>query len=702
MARVSGPLKSSVNAGEFARQLLGRVNVKQYYSAAKRMLGFEPQALSGFLLAPGSRHIGVVPNGVCRKGILNVDTELSYTLVFTSGRVDIWRSDGVKVVTNLAIPEATPARLPDFEFYGEANTFGIFHTDLTTGKRLTRNPSNDTIWALDDWPLENIPEEDLGGTYTKTDDEWQFHIRWTVDTPAIVVVVTVDGQSTNAVTLLHAGNPVKPEDATFAEWIDFRDAVGVAVQALPGFSAGVSMSEGSGVINNTRTFRITFGGPLSGAEYQFDMQVTNTSDASALSTHAKVGKTEGEPLVSATRGGFAGMTLYQDRAVYWGPKAKSAALAMSRTGEYFDLNKESQADSGARLEALRSSTGEAILHVVDATYLLIFTERAEYFASNRTIKRNEPLNFVRASGIGSRRGCRPAVLEGYVYFISKDGGRLYRTSYDAVSEAFAPEPVNDFNGDLVSGIVRMEVQRKSGAMTSDRLWLLREDGRLVLGKPNVAQEILLSACEWQVNGGGFVRGIAVDGNDKLWITVERNGQTFEEIVEEEDVNFLQGAYHLTTDLTGQASGLAALEGKSVWALIDGDALGPFTVSSGAIGTDEPSRPAVIGLWSRPIFESMPYVRVLPNDDVVRRPGKVSSAKFYIIDTTSIAIGANGLPAKDCDLNLASDDLLAPRVGLTGHLSVIGLKGACMDPTITITQARPGWLNVRDFIPGLKL
>ncbi|MCT7662326.1 hypothetical protein [Shinella kummerowiae] len=702
MARIAGGLKSSLNAGQFAERLLGRVNVKQYYSAAKRMVGIEPVPQSGFQLLPGTRRMGLLIGAAFRKGILKVSPDLSYTLVFSPGRVDIFRSDGVRVVTNLTIGSITADRIPEMNFYGEADTFGVFHPDIPGGVRLVRNASDDTNWTVSTWPFTALPEVDLGGTYTKTPDVWTLYIRWAGTASDLAFTFSVDGQPTGTIALLDTvtGLPADPDDAT-ADWAGLATQIQTALRALPSMNVGVTVALTASA-NRYRTYTVTFGGTLAGSEYQFDGMVVNTSEASALVSHAEIGKTAGEPLVSTDKGGFSGMELYQDRAVYWAPRARKSAMAMSRTGEYFDLDIEVQADNGARLEALRSDTGEAILHVVDATYLLVFTERGEYFASNRTIKRNEPLNFVRASGIGTRASCRPVVLEGSVYFVSRDGGRLYRTSYDAVTEAFDPQPVNDLNDDLVSGIVDMVVQRKSGLMKSDRIWLLREDGRLVRGAPNIAQEIDFSACEWAVAGGGTVRAIGVDVKDQLWLTVQRGNAITEEIAEEESINLLQCALSVTTDLTGLATGLSQLEGRVVWAMIDNDFHGPFTVTGGQIQTDIPSRPAVVGLWAVPLFESMPYVRVLPNDDVVRRPGKVGSARLYVIETGSIAIGANGRPAKDVPLNRASDNLDGPKKNFTGHLQVAGLIGACMDPTLVITQTRPGRLSVRDYIPGVKL
>lgn len=692
MARVAGQLKSSANAGQLSASLYGKVNLKQYYSGAKRMLGVEAIPQSGFSLLPGSVLAGGAPAVAVVQTTLKVSAAVSYTFFFMVGQVEIWRQDMVKVAT-VAMPQITTDILPELEFYGEANTIGIFHQSIWSGLRLLRDPANDANWTVSDWPFAFIPDVDLGGVYTKTNDVWEIYFRWGSAVADLVVSITVEGQTTQAVAM---GAPPGSGD-----WNVFRGKIQTAISALPGFGAGVAVTYLGGEGAYRRVI-VTFGGVLAGAEYDFDVSVVNTSDASALSSHAEIGETDGEPLISAARGGFSGMENFQDRSIYFAPAAKPAALAMSRNGEYFDLNIESQNEAAARLEALRTEESETVLYVMDATYLLAFTNRAEYFASNRTIERNKPLNWVRASDIGTKKGCKPVLLEGTVYFISRDGGRLYSANYDAVSEAFRPEPVNDLCDDLVSNVKQMLVQRKSGGMSADRMWMLREDGRLVACAANVSQDIRLAACEWPIAGNGFVHAMSVDGQDRVWLTVERGGIYTRELLTEQDKSLFQMTIATSSDLTGQVGGLAAFNGRTVWAEIAGDVHGPFTVIGGVIATDVPVAAVLVGLWTAPVFDSMPFVRVLPNDDVVRRPGKVVSARLYVQDTASLAIGANGRPARDVPLQRMSDDLAAPKRNFTGHVPVAGLIGACMDPTITITQIRPGRLRIRDYIAGVKL
>ncbi|PZU23918.1 MAG: hypothetical protein DI589_06585 [Shinella sp.] len=706
MSRVSGAFKSSVNAGQLSSSLYGKVSLKQYYSGAKVMAGFEPIPQSGFSLLPGSAYIGPVASGTCAKGVLNVSATLSYTLIFTAGSVDIWRNDRVKVAT-VALAVITADMLPELRFFGEANTVGIFHPSLWNGIRLLRDAANDALWTVDVWPYANIPELDLGGTYAKTSDVWQLYVRWADEVESYSVSISIDGTVSGAVTLSNGGVAVDPDAASDADWTAFAVALQTEARSLPGMSTGLTVARNTAEDGTRyRVFTITFGGDLQGDEYDVIVSVLNTASASALVSHQTIGETEGEPLISASRDGFAGMAMFQDRAIYYAPAARGAAMAFSQPGEYFNLNIKSQATNAPRLEALRSETSEQIYHVIDAAYLVAFTDQAEYFASNRTIKLNEPMNWVRSSSIGSKRSCPPVLLEGSVYFVSADGGRLYRNNYDAVGETFQPKPVNDLNGsesdDLVRDIRAMAVQRKRGAMASDRLWILREDGRLVCGIVNVGQDIELAACEWVVAGGGSVKAIAVDGQENVWLTVDRGGVVTEEMLEEEGEQLFQKAVSVVTDLTGQASGLAVLNGRTVWAEIDNDVFGPFTVSAGAIETGQAGKTAKIGLWQAPVYESMPFVRVLQNDDVVRRPGKVVAVRLYVKDTASLAVGANGRAAKDVSLSRMSDDLDAAKVNFTGHVPVAGLIGACMDPTVTISQVRPGRIRVRDYVPGVKL
>ena len=697
MKKSVGPLQSSMNAGQLAADLGGKVGIKQYYSAAKVMRGVEPIIQSGCRLLPGTAYIDKLTAAAVKHAVLRVSAALSYTLIFEAGKVSIYRNDRVRVAV-LAMPEITAAMLPSLQFYGQSNTVGIFHPDLALGRRLLRNAANDTIWTASDWPYENIPRVILDGSYTKTDDVWYVNIHWVSTAPALSLAFKVEGQQLDAVRM-----SVIPASASAADWNAFCAALQTKIAALPGFASGATVSRRNSD-NVSAELSITFSGALSGSEYAVTGDITNTADASLLMTHYTVGETIGEPLISATRKGFAGMGMFQDRAIYFAPAAKTAAINMSEAGEYFNLNIKAVSDNAARLEALRSETSEVIRTVYDNGYLVVFTDQGEWFCTNRTVSRNEAMNFVNSSKIGIMNNCLPAEIEAKLYFVSADGGTLYKVEYDDIATTFSPLARNDLNGDLLSKMKRMVVQRKTIYTPKPRLWVLRQDGRVAVVVIDENQEVF-SACEYPIHNGGIVHDISVDGDENVWITVQRGASLFVEVLEPTGFNLFQGARVLALDSSGRVS-LPELfwSNASIWAEDATDIYGPFAVLTDGGGTyiqtDMPSISIKMGIWEPPVYESMPYVKVTGNDEVIRRPARVAGAQLYIMDTQSIAIGANGQPAKNVPLNKATDDL-SSGVQRSGHIFVAGLKGVAMDATITITQKRPGRLRIRDYIPVVK-
>lgn len=704
--RNQGPLKSSLNAGELSPELYGKVGLKQYYSGARRLINLEPVPQAGCRLAPGTAYVAEALSEECRMFCLKVTANLSYMLVLTDERIRIYRTSNFALVKIIVSSRIMASRLDEYEFYGEANTVGIFHEDDDAGIRLFRNEADETDWTFGDWPYGTVPKVDLGGSYSTTADIWYIYIRYIESTARLTVSLTVDGETTEAVEFVDAtsGDPKPPSSgggATTADYNLFADNIAAAINALPSISTGVTCVYLPGeTAPFYRVLRVTFAGASSGVEYEFDCQVVNTSDASTLVAHTQTGETALENLISVSKGGFGGMMLYQDRAVYFAAKAERASICMSKTGEYFDLDITKTGDNTARLERLRTETSQQILSVTEDAYLLVFTDQGEWFINNRVIKQTEPLNFVLASEIGTKKGVMPQKFDGRTMFISRDGSSLYSIKYDAVSESFVPTQEDLLATHLVVKVKRQWVQRKIAGSTMPRDWLLRSDGRLVLALSIRDQEIT-AFSEWKAANEGFVCDICPDGQDRMWMVVKRGTTLTVEIMQEATYNLFQCAIETDSDLAGQITGLDIFEGLEVWGRIDGYIDGPYTVVDGAITTSHLAKPAQIGLWQPPWFESMPYYRLLPNDEVLQRPARIHTVTASLISTESIAIGANGWTPRNVSLARAGDDMSVAPAPYTGAIEVAGLMGVADGPTVVITQTRPGRLKLRDYMPGIK-
>jgi len=627
---------------------------------------------------------------------LNLDNGTRLVCAIGEAMFDAFTDEGYAGSAFLALN--TALMLPELDFYAEADTIGIFHASGVATQRVRRFAGNHD-WMVDSWPYEDIPEVDLGGTYTKTADVWQIFVRWATSTP-IFMSVTVNGESTPGIPLLSGGGTLVVSDAGTADFDAWAATIQAAILALPNMETGVVVTAGAASIDSSRELTVTFAGNASGAEYELSAIVVNTTEASALPNHAVVGKTAGEALLSAGKGYPGTVELVQDRQAYARLPSKRGAMALSAVADYFNLNIEASSDAAARLDNIRSVTSETILSVKESKYMLAFTDRAVYFANNRTIERNQPLNFVKTSETGIRANTKAIDLDGQVYYLSHNGQQLISLAYDDVNTSFVPNPESLLASHLISECKRTARQIAEQKQDAAKMWILRGDGRLIVAQAIKNQEII-GFCEWRLPDGGQAREIVVDGDNRLWIATKRGAYRFIELYDQDCL--YQAALVRTSDIAGVVAGLDDLEGRTVWAQAQDYVLGPFTVTGGEIDLGDPfTGDVTVGLWIAPVFESMPQPLIVPQDDIVFRPGRIHSAHVNVIETTSIAIGANGETAKNIPLTRAGDPVDAAPPERTELVSVYGMLGSQTGPRLTITQTFPGKCRVRDLALEAKL
>lgn len=666
-------------------------------ATALRILA-SPSSSATFAINSVTAFIESGPVASPRYKSLRQEQDSGFLFAFGAGFCDIWKDKSW--VACVYLPALSAAMLPDIDFYAEASTVGVFHDSLQTIR--IRRAGSDYEWTVDLWPYAGIPEIDYGGVYPKKNDIWEIFIRWSDSTSAYCYLsVTVNGETAPAVAFLdvNTNEPVSFNGGnTNANWEYFCTRIAAAINDLPSMEGGVTVQYTATVDRSGRII-ITFGGASSGEEYEVGALVANTSEVSALPSHTQIGSTSGEAIISSTRGWPGTAGLLQDRLGYARLKGQSGAQMLSATGEYFMLNIKASGDGAARLDRLRSQTSEIILRIKESKYFLAFTNLGVYFATNRTISRNEPLNYVLASEIGIRPNTDPIDLEGLLYYVSNNGKMILSMVYDDVSTSFNANPETLLSSHLIDGILRNARQVGSTATDTNRMWLLRGDGRLLSANVIRNQEIL-GICEWLCADAGKVREIAIDGYNDPWICTERGTDLRHEFMEE---NLLfQQSVRTSTDLSGRISALPYPNGTTLWCEADGFLLGPFVCQGGIIDLQDAYSQVTVGRWIAPVYESMPHVLVLDDDRILRRPGRIHSADISVIDTTSIAIGANNRPARDVALLETSDPADVPMPKKTKKLRVAGIKGHSVDTTLVITQLHPGYLQVRDYSTGEKL
>jgi hypothetical protein len=609
--------------------------------------------------------------------------------------MDVFEDDDF--VAGVYLPTVTDDVLPHVDFYAEDATIGIAQNTLQT-LRIRRGGSS-AEWVRDLWPYEGIPKVDLGGVYPKTDDQWEVQLSWT-GTPFATLTLTVDGETTPGIPFVDSFNaPIAISGAV-------DNAVTAAnikaeLENLPSLTGGTVTVVIVNTAGSGKRVDIEFGGTLSGAEYQLNSSITNTAEVAALASHVTIGKTDFEPLFSVARGYPGVFGFVQDRLAMGDILAVPPAISISQGGEYFTLNIESAGASAARLDKLRAGqVSERVLAFAEATYFLVGTDRGIHFASNRTISKTDPLNFVQVSQVGLVPNCKFVKLEGKVFSIganptgdSSEGHQVLSLAYSEIETSFDATPEHIMASHLVDRITRAVGQVATGRGAASKMWMMRSDGRLIAACVIKSQDIL-GFCEWISADGGAVVELHVDTSNDVRLAVRRGGVLRHE--RQDRSTLFHATVRMTPDLAGTIRGLSHLEGRQVWAEIEGYMLGPFTVNAGEIELgDVYQGPALVGLWQPPLWESMPRYLITRSDEIVRRPGRIHSARLQLIDTTSVAVGANGGEVEDVPLTTTNDLVTQGLTEKTTSVRRVGMLGFKIGPTMVVTQKRPGKIHVRD-------
>ncbi|MBL4768014.1 MAG: hypothetical protein JKY94_09920 [Rhodobacteraceae bacterium] len=622
----------------------------------------------------------------------------TFALAFTPGWVDVSLAGVHKGGFQTAFDAD---QIDTLSIYDEGNTIGMFHRKIKSW-RAFRVGGNNHEWRVDDWPYKDVGKTIAygsnydGSPYAKIDDRWEVSMNWTTDATDLALNLIVNSEETGSSSL-----GADPDVATTGQFNTLAAALEVALLALPSLAAGVTFVY-DGKSGRSAKFTLVFGGDFSGNQYEVAAQVTNTASGAALTSHLQIGKTEGEPFISDDRGWPGVVELAQDRLNYAGLDSQPAGMILSETGEYFNLNTDQRTDDSPFARALRADLSENIVQVVYSKYLVIFTDLAEFFANDREINRNKPLNFIKASENGCSATYKPRDVSGQLYYSNASGNVLYVSTYDDVQTSYLSDPISTFAPHLFKKAKQSALRRPDDDISAHRLLTCRSDGRLIQTMILRGQNIN-AFSEWEDEGE--ILSVCVDRAGLVYLAIKRQytgGEAINLEVWDKD-QWLHGAVDYgATDLAGDLTVSSSLEGKEMWVVADGYSLGKFLVTNGVIALEDAYQQCFVGWWSPPIVEPMPLIKILPNDEILRRPGRVHTFRGKLKNTTSFAIGANGEDPVDVPLYRAGDAVDEPMKGFTGIRDVSGLSGMIEDTTIVFTQLRPGSLELRDAVMEAKL
>lgn len=682
----AGRKQASFAAGELAGSVWERDDYKYFWAGLREAVNIDVTPQGGLSVRPGLRRRAIVAPTAARLFPFTASNGAAYDLVASAGAFSVyqgatWRAD---------IPHGYGAgQLGDLAMAQLLDTGILTHVDAAPARLKHAGPA---AWTLEAAPLTGLPLYDYGGVYTNgVAAEWEIElIGWADGTPSgtnVIFTLTVSGVETPSLRTNGAGN-----EGTAAD-------LQAAILALPNVAAGVTVTALSEV-SSTKRFRVTFSGAGNvGDGWAISGRVVNKADAAVVCSKKTVGVAAGEAIVSAERGWPRCAAIYQQRLLLGGLKSLPNTYLVSRTGSYFNFDERLDTASGPFTVPMDTPGGEAIVRMIPGRDLIILTSEAEYSIADRALSKTAPPVHVEASRNGAR-GRAVAENEGAVLFAFAEGGGVGEFRWTDTNGNYTTGDIGLLAPHLVSNVADLAVRGKTGSQQGNRIGLVRDDGRLVLGTLLREQEVTAYS---QVASTGTFLAASCNGANELALLVERPaaGGTRRSLEVAEQGLLLDDAVTLTLDPpSAEVTGLAALEGVEVWAIGGGDVFGPFVVAGGALTLPVAVAEVTVGRWQPPRISTLPVSREVGPKIVAVARGRIHTVHLQLEDTTSVAIACNGRPARDIPL-LRTGDVIAGAgeltQGFTGRRTIRNLKGWFDDPYVTITQVRPGRLGLKSIV-----
>ena len=680
MVAKPGRLQATYTSGELDPFEYDRIELKFYSSGLKwaENIALHPQG--GFSLRNCTRH-GVGLDITSSRLIPFKNSEgVVHDLALRDGALDVIK--GGAILTSIAQP-IEASQLSEIEWAHRMNTLFLFHEDVET-PRVYYDKATLT-WGCDSLPYENLPNYDYGGTYDNAiPAEWE--VQFVAFGAGKRFRLIISGSDTVSIKL--------SEDSNWSQCAaDMQDAI----LRLPNVADGVTCE----VIEDAR-IKVVFGGDENaGDAWAISADNLDDSDAAIPCYKLVVGVAPGETIISPEQGWPSCGLFYQQRTIVGGFKGLPNNWMCSPTGRYFSFDTDLDEANGAFVVPLDSEGGEKILHMVDGRNMLVFTSEREFWISDRAISKTEPTVHVEASTHGSKKGVPVVKNEGGAIFCHKTGSVLSEFRYTDVDGNFISQPISILSPHLFDNVCDMALRKAKSSTDANLLGVIDEQGHMRTGYLLRQQDV--TGFGRVTSADGLFKAIDVNSNNQMNVIIERAGsrrfETFEkDLLLDAAIAFDNG--NASTTITG----LDHLEGMEVWCLGDGNVYGPYTVENAAIEVDDPVQTGEVGLFAPPLIETLPPSREIADKTVLRRKARIHSVWISVIDTTSIAIGANGQEPVDFPLRQYDANLIKPELedGYTGLIELRGLRGYVDEPTVTITQLRPGRLTVRSITSEAKL
>ncbi|MCB1563479.1 MAG: hypothetical protein KDJ75_07890 [Alphaproteobacteria bacterium] len=367
-------IKTTFTAGEVSRALLGRGDLRAYENGALALRNVFIKPTGGVTRRAGLAYIDTAA-GDGKLIAFEFNTEQTYLLVITDGRIDIYAS-GVKEAS-LTAPWSA-AQINQLAWTQSADTLLLTHPDVPP-KKLVRSTGG--TWTLSDWAY-----------FTDANIVHQPYFKF-----AGSAVTITPGGTTGSVTLTAS------ESAFTAQHVGTRLRVA-------GKEAEVTDFESASVVTVTLIEDLPNTDPtIDWAEQGF----------------------------SPVRGYPSSVAFHQDRLVIGGSRDLPNRLWFSKSGDLFNFDLGTGLDDEAIEFSILSDQVNAIRGIFSGRHLQVFTSGAEWMVTGDPLT-PASVQIRRQTRIGSVTGrtIPPINVDGATLFVARNRKEIQEFLYTDLEQAY--------------------------------------------------------------------------------------------------------------------------------------------------------------------------------------------------------------------------------------------------------------------------
>jgi hypothetical protein len=539
-------VQASYVSGEFDPTLLGRVDIDDYAQGADKLRNVYVRPQGGAFRREGLDYFdGVNNNNKARLIPFQFNDEQTYILVFTAGRMDVYRTDSKTLqtsVTSSPIDGITDDILSEINWTQSADSLILFHKDL---QPVEVSRTSDTVWTATSITFENIPPFAYGAL-TKTNPAGSI----TPDVATGIVTVTATGTPFTSADVGQFINTSKGGRILITEFTDTSHVNGIVRVELAGTDA------------------------ISSGDWEVESGY--------------------EPVMSATRGWARSGTFHKSRLVLGGLSQRPQTILMSKIGEFFNLDIGESLDDEAIDVTIDDDKVNIIRNVYSGNSLTVLTSGGEYSIRGNIDNAITPSNIADQVSKETRHGSskvRPVSLDGAVIFVEREDpndsstGRIVRQFvFNETEQSFNAPNVSVFSQHLIANPVAMDIRSSTESHPSNYLYMVNGDGTCAVLN-SLREQSLLAWTLFETQG--LFEDVAVSGN-KTFFIVQRTiaGQTVRQLEVLNADNRLDSSLTQTDTDTNNWSGLDYLNGQEVWVIGNDQILEKETPSAGSLTSSE--------------------------------------------------------------------------------------------------------------------